>query len=1129
MTQRKYKEFNAATVPLKESNLIEASAGTGKTYSIAILVLRLVLEQQLSIKHILMVTFTKAAVAELEERIRLFIRTAYKASMGKPVNDPNIKALVDKAIAADGEKVVRQVLRDAVLLLDETSVLTIHGFCQQTLLEFTFETNQLFGAELITDGTPLLEAALNNFWRQHVTTMDVKLLELVWYEEMKYKMQQLLREHLGGKHYLGFDAKKEYTITADTQKQWFKELAKLHEMEERLKEGLQIFVRKNYLEVKKLCEENAYAKKSLLPLVKTPPAFVEYISEKRDSAYIKKLFPDMLKKLHAGDDVVRRKNELLDGIRQQLNCLAIKEVEKMIARYKEQNNILNYDDLIGNLHTALVKRNNFPLEAMLRKKYKAVFVDEFQDTDRQQYEIFDKAFGHDTILFYIGDPKQSIYGWRKADIFTYFQAKNKVKEVYGMNQNFRSTEAFIKAMNLFFLPKEQFDTFFFGREKDAIEYIPVESPAENTKGSFCKGDKPEVPMSIRLLPKAEIANTAAAQVADLLRNKAYRIKTKKEERGILASDIGVLVRTRKQGLEIKTALSQLGVPAVTLDDSKVLQSEEASYLLYLLEAVEEPNRSSINRALLSPFTGYAIEQILQLDDEAVMTRFRKYKDRWLTEGVYSALMDFMTDFGVRHVLLRSNPEDGERIITNFMQLAELVHNIESRKSLSTVEIIAWLRRSIDGMTTEGDEYIQRVENDEEAVKIVTIHKCKGLEYNIVLAPYLEFTTDNWFEFVSFRDPGTGEYIGAETGRLTEAQVAWQQQQAEQENRRLLYVAITRAIYKCYIFKNESERKPSTLTAFTNALSKKDPFIFFETGKLEAPAENRRAEKASNASKKSQPVRFSLLEPDWRKLSYTMLAAKANPVPRSHAIRGNDAYDTFIFQTLRSGAKTGELIHFLLENIHFADDSRWEKWIEEGIRRFVPTQRDLYLPMLRQMLSQVLNAHIQINGASFTLASIDRSRRINEFEFDFPVSLFRPADLNALTNETTPIIVKGFPHPLEGIMNGKMDLFFEHDGRYYILDWKTSHLGADRASYSTPALTAAMREHNYHLQYLIYTLAAKKYLESRLPGFNYEAQFGGVIYCFIRGVRSGSGNGIYTIKPPIETIRALENRISPLIN
>lgn len=1128
MTKRKYKDFNAATVALKESNLIEASAGTGKTYSIAILVLRLVLEQQLPVKNILMVTFTKAAVAELEARIRLFIRTAYKASLGKPVHDHNIKELVNKAIGEAGKKnidkgikIVQQVLREAVLFLDETSVLTIHGFCQQTLQEFTFETNQLVGAELITDTNPLLEAALNQFWRRHVTTMNVKLLERVWYGDMKGKLQKLLKEHLSGKHYLGFNPKEDYTITAKDQSKWLMELAKLDEKEKYVTDGLHVHVRKNYLPLKALCEGNTYAKKSLLPLIQKPLEFIEYISEKRGSGYIQKLFPDIIKKLHAITEAVERRQELLDVIHRQLYGLAIKEVSDIIALYKERNNILNYDDLIGNLHTALVKKDNPQLEAMLRNKFNAVFVDEFQDTDRQQYEIFEKAFGRDTILFFIGDPKQSIYGWRKADIFTYFQAKNKVKEVFSMNQNFRSSAVYIEAMNRFFLLNNKFDTFFFAKEKDTIEYIPVESPPENTKGNFCKSDIPEIPFVIRTLPKKEIAATAAAQVADLLLNKAYRIKTEKGERGLLASDIGVLVRTKWQGMEIKAALSRLGVPAVTLDDSKVLQSEEASYLLYLLEAVEEPARSTINRALLSPFTGYNIENILSLDDEAVMALFKKYKVRWLTDGIYSALMDFLADFGVRHVLLRSNSEDGERIITNFMQLAELVHHIESRKSLSTVEIIAWLRRSIDGMATEGDEYIQRVENDEEAVKIVTIHKCKGLEYNIVLAPYLEFTTENWFDFVSFRDPATGEYIGAETDRLTDEQFKWQQQQAEQENRRLLYVALTRAIYKCYIFLSDNG-KSSTLAAFTCALSEKsNHLILRENGGIAAPAGVYHLEKERKIAEGAAPVRFSLQQPNWRRVSYTMLAAKTTHAPKNYNVFGNDAYDTFIFQSLRSGAKTGELIHFLLENIHFADDSRWTTWIEEGIRRFAPSQRELYLPMLRQLLSEVLNARIQINETAFTLSTINRNRRINEFEFDFPVSLFHPSALNALDGTSIPVTVRDFPVQLEGIMNGKMDMFFEHDGRYYILDWKTNHLGTDPTNYSINALTEAMRENNYHLQYLIYTLAVKKYLQSRIPGFDYQKQFGGVIYFFVRGVRAGSENGIYTIKPSVEIMKKVE--------
>ncbi len=222
-----------------------------------------------------------------------------------------------------------------------------------------------------------------------------------------------------------------------------------------------------------------------------------------------------------------------------------------------------------------------------------------------------------------------------------------------------------------------------------------------------------------------------------------------------------------------------------------MQSVDASYLLYLMEAIARPDRSTINRALLSPFTGFTTEQLLSLDDGAVLELFTGYKNRWQQDGIYTALMDFVADFRVKQVLLAMQTENGERIITNLFQLIELVHQAESRKGLSVPELLSWLKRGIDGMMSEGDEYTQRMESDEEAVKIVTIHKSKGLEYNIVLAPFLDFVESKTQDFLSFRDPDNGDYVGAERTRLSDKQLHWQQVQAEQENRRLLYVAITR--------------------------------------------------------------------------------------------------------------------------------------------------------------------------------------------------------------------------------------------------------------------------------------------------------------------------------------------------
>src|ERR1039458_2864264 len=186
----------------------------------------------------------------------------------------------------------------------------------------------------------------------------------------------------------------------------------------------------------------------------------------------------------------------------EIYYLAIQEVSEGVKNYKLQNNQVSFDDLIFNMHAALVNRENPNLVKSLQKKYKAVFIDEFQDTDRLQYEIFKTAFGTNsiTILFYIGDPKQSIYAWRKADVATYFKAYGDVSKKYDMNENFRSTESFIDAMNVFFQPTPDFDTFHFPPDEQAIQYFRVNSPVPNTKGQFNFNNEECIPITISSLP-----------------------------------------------------------------------------------------------------------------------------------------------------------------------------------------------------------------------------------------------------------------------------------------------------------------------------------------------------------------------------------------------------------------------------------------------------------------------------------------------------------------------------------------------------------------------------------------------------------------------------------------------------
>ena len=1117
-----FENFEASKVILEGSNLIEASAGTGKTYSIAILLLRLLLEKKISIKEILMVTFTKAAVAELEERIRLFIRTAYQLSKNESIEDPAISKIVTDAIKANGEAEVSQLLRDAVIFLDETSVLTIHSFCQQTLTEFAFETNQLFGATLLQDTSLIVENAVNKFWRRYITSIPTPLLLQIKDNLIRENIIKIVKNNLDGKRYNNYDPLKENNLNEEYYNSTTNEIENFSKQYELQKSLLYQSIIDNKETLKITCASDRYTNKSLLPLVDSPEEFVAYMIGKRESGYITKLFGDLLNTWDECEAIYLQKINCIGLLIDNIYYAAITEVSAGVKKYKLQNNQVSFDDLISNLHTAIVKKENPALIAALQNKYKAVFIDEFQDTDRQQYEIFKKAFNTNTILFYIGDPKQSIYAWRKADIATYFKAYDDVQRRYSMNENYRSSEAYIKAMNVFFQPTADFDTFHYPPGEQSIQYIPVNSPATNTKGQLLFNEEECVPISINYQPnKPAIEYAVAAQVIELLSNKNLKIFKNNVYRSIKPSDIGILVRKNKEGNQIKTVLAKFGLPAITIGDAKVLESAEAKNILYILEAMMDISKSNINRALLASFTGFSTQQILLLQEEITIDLFKKYKLNWETDGIYNALMNFMTDFGVQQIVLKNSYENGERTITNLYQLIELLYKIQTTKKLSALELISWLKRSIERNDVQGDEYEQRIENDEECIKIVTIHKSKGLEYNIVLAPFLDIVEMKKEEFCSYRTE-EGEYLQLRKDQLTPAQLQTYQQQSEQENRRILYVALTRAVYKCFLYKStDAKVRNSTLGFFTSAVSPTDHLLIEQQQNIEIPPGFYYKTTVENkVNPQTDKVNFTLQQENWQRMSYTMLAAEVDKPVKKNTAASPDEYDQFIFRELAKGSQTGNMLHFILETLHFTDNDKWGAVIETAIKRFAPAGKGLYELSLQQMLEHILNAPVQVENSTFKLAEVSFDKRIHEFEFDFPVKTFQAADLHSLTDKNTRINVKE-RYNLEGIMNGKIDMLFECKGKYFILDWKSTFLGDTLEQYAPAALNDAMNENNYHLQYLIYTLATKKYLESRIPDFDYEKDFGGVIYLFIRGMRTGTNNGIFTNKPSLQQVEILE--------
>jgi exodeoxyribonuclease V beta subunit len=771
---------------------------------------------------------------------------------------------------------------------------------------------------------------------------------------------------------------------------------------------------------------------------------------------------------------------------------AIAATQEYIRLKKQSLNVFAFDDLIQNLAFAIENDASDLLKGELQKKYEAVFIDEFQDTDKMQYEIFNRLFEQKSILFYIGDPKQSIYAFRGADIDTYKHAAAQVDKSYTMSHNFRSTPNMLAALNAFFTATK--DAFC----DDKIAYESVQSGIDLPEMKY-EGEAVSNMTQVLLKNKNQIPAAVASEIFHLLTHD-YSIGDRK----VKASDIAVLVRKKDEGEAVKKALAKMNIPSVSIDDSKVLQSKEALFVMYVLKACLSPDRSNINRALYNPFTSFSHADILSLDDERELERFRRIKEAWLKNGIYDALTLFTRLYNLSSHLL--NQQNGERSLTNILQIIELLHKAEINQTLSSVDLISWLQRMLAGADENGDEFEQRVESDEDAVQITTIHSSKGLAYNIVFAPYLDMDSKypHYFSFIEYKKPESGAYCFSQY--KTDQEKELYTRQSEQENRRLIYVALTRTVYKAYVYTTKKGSVKDFIVSDYKCpyIEKQEPKEF-EGAKIEL----------NESALKSQAKKFSgQIDSSWRMHSFSALNHQHKTYPVATSDYENE-YDEFIFSKMTKGNIAGNFLHELFENADFTQNN-FHSVIKRVGKGYPSVYREEDLENYNQLMLEVLRANLS-EEEPWCLQQTDKKKMIPEMEFFFDIKQFTPKEISVLCEKVSI----DDSRTLEGFMTGFIDLFFEHKGKYYILDWKSNFLGNSLQDYQADRLDAVLTDNNYHLQYLIYSIALKRYLELRLSDFNYERDFGGVYYVFLRGCRSGANTGVFYAKPDQEMVEAMD--------
>ncbi|ELA8382269.1 exodeoxyribonuclease V subunit beta [Vibrio parahaemolyticus] len=1181
------------TFPLHGARLIEASAGTGKTFTIAGLYLRLLLGHgsaetrhrvPLTVDQILVVTFTEAATAELRDRIRARIHDARIAFARGQSSDPVIQPLLNEF---DDHKQAAGILLQAERQMDEAAVYTIHGFCQRMLTQNAFESGSRFNNEFVTDESHLKAQVVADYWRRNFYPLPFTLageIRQLW-SSPSVLLSDISNYLTGAPLSLSVPAMKGSLADLHTEN-----LKKIDELKAQWRESQDDFLT---LISDSDINKRSYTKKSL-------PTWLEAVNAWAATETTGYDYPDKLEKFaqnvllektpkgsapqHAVFEAIETFLANPISLKAPLLAHAIEHCRVMLANAKNQKQWLSFDDLLTQLSASIDTDESELLAARIRTLYPVAMIDEFQDTDPLQYSIFSRIYlnNPECGLFMIGDPKQAIYGFRGADIFTYIKARNQVSAHYTLGTNWRSSADMVQAVNqVFALPDSP---FIYDSD---IPFLPVKYSPNAEKRIWTMGGQKQPALTYWLqeaddkpLPKGEyltrMTEATASQIQAILtqaqHGQAYLVNGEKQK-AVQAGDIAVLVRTGSEGRMIKQALADQGIASVYLSNrDSVFTSSVAQDLQRLLQAVLTPeNDRALRASLASELFALDAASLDALNNDEIVwenavNEFKEYRKLWVQRGVLPMLRAVISKRHIAERLLEegasSQGENGERVLTDLMHIGELLQQASNELD-SDHGLLRWLAQSISDAENGlggSDDQIQRLESERNLVQIVTIHKSKGLEYDLVFLPFV----------FSYREASEAKYYDAANDRtvldITGNDASMKQADKERlaEDLRLIYVALTRAVYACFIgaspLRNGRSTKEPTgvhrsaigyliqngqeggINDLHQGLTKQqdeldcvvvaDPPQQLED-KYVAPQEEIQD---ISAKELQNPI-----DRNWRITSYSGLVKQGSHHVEHDAtieITGFDIDSSeeqdeadlleperSIF-TFPRGARPGTFLHSLFEEIEFTQPATTAENTQIILGLMESEQLDEeWLPILQQLIDTVLAT--PLDGKSLLLNQKAPSQRLVEMEFLLPIEVLSAPALNRVIQRHDPLSAKagdlGF-QTVQGMLKGFIDLVFEHQGKYYVLDWKSNHLGDDVTHYHGEALKSAMADHRYDLQYQIYALALHRFLRSRLANYQYDHHFGGVYYLFLRGMDGQSDHGIFAAKPTLEFLQEMDRLI-----
>ncbi|HLU00429.1 MAG TPA: exodeoxyribonuclease V subunit beta [Burkholderiaceae bacterium] len=1219
--------LNPLRFPLWGSRLIEASAGTGKTYTIASLYVRLVLghdmegRRSLTPPEILVVTFTRAATDELRDRIRARLTEAAACFLEETEGDTFLQELRADFDSAQWPSCAHR-LNIAAEWMDDAAVSTIDAWCYRILREHAFDSASLFNVEMDIDAAETVAEATRDYWRMFVAPLPPDAFTQVSsvFRSCEALASDLHRRWLpkvsllqGAEHNRPAElAEKVKQALAACKRPWMTWCDEIRQiLLQAYEDGLynKAKLRKNHWEgwLDKLTAWAADPD-ALLPFPASQAGW-----DKLTPAGLREVWKDAgTVPAHPGlEDMLTLRDRLLtlSAELERACCHAAVWVAGRTAELRRRRAMLDFNGLLEQLDAALQGPNGARLAGLIRQQFPAALIDEFQDTNPVQYRIFDRIYGvaankSDALLALIGDPKQAIYAFRGADIHAYLQARYACEgRIYTLTRNFRSSGNMVAAVNHLFLWAETHQSagaFLFrrncenGAELNPVPFQPVE--AARDPGDFLVEGKAQTALTIWCNAEAGFTDEhlAAACASEVLRLLLLAQQGKAGFQGskgflpLQPRDIAILVNTHRQADSLAQELRKRGIRSVYLSEkASVYTSASARELLAWLRACAEPEKGAYVRAALATaslgLSWHALDALVHDEAhwEAMLERFAVYKEDWRLRGVLPMLRRFMHEFGVPARLFskqETGGTEGERQLTDLLHLAELLQAASSSLD-GEHALIRFLEEQIAAgrdADADGDVSRLRLESDAGLVQIVTVHKSKGLEYPLVFFPYGHYSRVNGaLELpATWHDESGALHMlsckaDADPETLQSVQYLLERERLAEDLRKL-YVALTRSRHACWM--GVSAGKQLDASAMGYILGPSSCQAQFLEGALQSMAASCAAitidafpspltgyYRSEVSMQGKTPVWRTMsrrIEQAWQLSSYSALSrmamgAHAEDAPGLDistrlAMPDEARLDNFLeayaaeepvadpsslpwlpptaaepgLHGFPKGAAAGSFLHELIEWVfrqgprtvladpdtlrdHVQRRCRSRGWAEHG-------------DVVTRWLEDFLTRPFELGDNTPSLILSQLGNKLPEMEFWFGIEQLRLPDLDALVGR---YFLPGKPRAqithghLRGLLRGFVDLVFEHEGRYYVADYKSNWLGPSDAHYTAQAVQASILGHRYDLQLALYLYALHSLLQTRLgSAYDYERHIGGGLIFFLRGSRAPT-QGLHIERPP----------------